>query len=140
MNNILKVIKKGDYRYALIPDHPKATKNGYVLLHRALMENKLGRYLTDDEVVHHKDHNRLNNSIENLELMDKQEHLLLHGKEHHEKKQYVDFVCPVCGKPFKKAKNLVAKSYKYGPFCSRSCSAKNSRLHGWTGKVKATVA
>lgn len=36
---IKKVIKKGDYLYALVPDHPNATKNGYVLLHRVVMES-----------------------------------------------------------------------------------------------------
>lgn len=30
---IKKVIKKGDYLYVFVPDHPNATKNGYVLIH-----------------------------------------------------------------------------------------------------------
>ena len=33
MLTIRKEIKKGDYLYALVPDHPNATKNGYVLMH-----------------------------------------------------------------------------------------------------------
>ena len=49
MWNIKKIISKGDYDYALVPEHPKATKNGYVLLHRVIMENHLGRLLNDDE-------------------------------------------------------------------------------------------
>lgn len=56
MFTIRKEIKKGDYLYALVPDHPNATKNGYVLMHRVIMENHLGRLLGKDEVVHHKDH------------------------------------------------------------------------------------
>lgn len=60
---IKKVIKKGDYLYALVPDHPTATKNGYVLLYRVVMENHLGRLLEKNEVVHHfmdsKEHNRM---------------------------------------------------------------------------------
>lgn len=71
MFTILKEIKKGDYIYALVPDHPNATKNGYVLMHRVIMENHLGRLLGKDEVVHHKDHNKFNNSVDNLEVMDK---------------------------------------------------------------------
>ena len=43
MWNIKKIVSKGDYLYALVPEHPKATKNGYVLLHRIVMENHLGR-------------------------------------------------------------------------------------------------
>lgn len=33
MWKIQKLIHKGDYDYALVPDHPNATKNGYVLYH-----------------------------------------------------------------------------------------------------------
>ena len=38
--------------------------------HRMLMERRLGRQLTRNEVVHHINHNKLDNRIENLELMD----------------------------------------------------------------------
>lgn len=74
MFTLRKEIKKGDYLYALVPDHPNATKNGYVLMHRVIMENHLGRLLGKDEVVHHKDHNKFNNSVDNLEVMDKNAH------------------------------------------------------------------
>jgi uncharacterized protein (DUF1330 family) len=48
------------------PDHPFATKKGYVAEHRLVMEQKLGRYLERGEVVHHIDGNRENNSEQNL--------------------------------------------------------------------------
>ena len=61
--------------YVLIyaPDHPHAIsdrdgRNTYVLEHRLVMEQHLGRYLTEDEVVHHIDKNPSNNAIENLQL------------------------------------------------------------------------
>ena len=47
---------------------------GYIRMHRLVMEKHLGRELTRDEVVHHKDGNRRNNALENLELMTKKEH------------------------------------------------------------------
>ena len=53
--NIKKVISKGDYNYALVPEHPNSTKNGYVLLHRIVIENYLGRLLNANEIVHHID-------------------------------------------------------------------------------------
>lgn len=42
--------------------------------HRVIMERHLGRKLRDNEIVHHKDGNRKNNNIENLQLMIKNEH------------------------------------------------------------------
>lgn len=47
---IQKIVSKGDYNYAITKEHPKATKNGYVLEHRIVMENHLGRLLNSDHV------------------------------------------------------------------------------------------
>lgn len=62
------------YRYVRIGGKRK-------LEHRAVMESHLGRPLGRTEVVHHKDGNKLNNTISNLELKAGQaEHLLEHIK------------------------------------------------------------
>lgn len=53
----------------------------YVMQHRLVMEQALGRKLQKDEIVHHKDHDKENNSIENLELMSVREHTGMHSKE-----------------------------------------------------------
>jgi hypothetical protein len=60
MWNIVRRVKKGDYIYAVVPDHPNRTKNNYVLEHRVVMENELGRLLLPNEIVHHKDGNKKN--------------------------------------------------------------------------------
>ena len=49
-------------------------------LHRVLVEEHLGRELRNDEIVHHKDGNKLNNCLENLEVMNKIDHAKLHGQ------------------------------------------------------------
>ena len=46
----------------------------YRMEHRVVMENLLGRPLRQDEVVHHRDHDRTNNAPENLQLMSRVEH------------------------------------------------------------------
>jgi len=45
------------------------------------MEKHIGRHIKKDEVVHHKDENPLNNSIENLELISNISHKKLHTKK-----------------------------------------------------------
>lgn len=59
----------------------RATGLAYVLEHRLVVERHIGRYLTDDEVVHHIDGNPSNNSIENLAIMSKVEHGKLHQEQ-----------------------------------------------------------
>ena len=61
-------INKSGYRLIFRPDHPNAKGNGVILEHRWVMSEHLGRPLCSDEVVHHKNGNRLDNRIENLEL------------------------------------------------------------------------
>lgn len=48
-------------------------------LHRLIVEEREGRELGRDEIVHHVDHNRLNNDPSNLMILTRVEHARLHG-------------------------------------------------------------
>ncbi len=61
-----KVVK--GYVYVLQKNHPRATKAGYILEQIVVMETYLGRYLNEEEVVHHINGDRADNCIENLQL------------------------------------------------------------------------
>ena len=56
----------------------------FTRLHRYVWEKYNGP-IPDDKEIHHKDENKLNNNIDNLELLTESKHLSLHtsGEKHH---------------------------------------------------------
>ena len=62
------------YIWLYKPEHPNCTKNRYIQEHRFVMEEKIGRYLTSNEQIHHINGIKDDNRIENLELMTKRVH------------------------------------------------------------------
>ena len=73
--------ERGRYWMRHVPTHPAASTQGYVLEHRLVMEEFLGRPLADDEIVHHVNHDTLDNRPENLEVMTQSEHASLHNAQ-----------------------------------------------------------
>lgn len=58
-----------EYIELYLPNHHRAKTNGYVDEHIVIAEQKIGRKLLPNEVVHHIDKNRLNNNPNNLIVM-----------------------------------------------------------------------
>jgi len=83
-------VRQDGYVLIVAPDdhpHPadsfRASGLKYILEHRYVMEQHIGRYLSPAEVVHHIDGNPRNNNIENLRLYASQaEHIRQeHGRK-----------------------------------------------------------
>lgn len=83
----MRGVKRGEGRYVnsqgyvllRMPTHPQANK-GYVLEHRWVMEQKLGRPLRADEPVHHMNHVKTDNRPENLAVLSQHDHGKQHGR------------------------------------------------------------
>lgn len=93
--------------------HPAASRSGHVLEHRLVVEKAIGRYLTAKEIVHHRNHVRDDNRLDNLEITDAHRHTALHFPAP------VIRHCEHCGKQvvrrLRRLKGFVA--------CSASCKA-----------------
>lgn len=90
---------------------------------RYLMEQHLGRKLTNEEEVHHKDYNKMNDVIENLEVKNK----TAHRREHNIKPIIIEH-CYICGSNIivdsrKRANHYRSKNKNPDKwFCSKHCS------------------
>jgi len=112
------------------------TSNGYVKLylsngkvvgeHRWLMEQKVGRKLGYNEVVHHLDGNPQNNSLDNLEIRQRSQHAAEHGST--VGRPMITLVCAHCNEEFEREEHIIRYKRKIGQrdfYCTRRCMGKN---------------
>ena len=128
------------------------TKSGYIKLyfengkvveeHRYLMEHHLGRKLFYNEIVHHKDGNKKNNNLDNLEIKPRD----VHARRHQKPAELAKLVCSYCGNIFEKEKRYIKSKMKNGQtdfYCNRHCMAlhfgRGRNKYGCTGTVSKTA-
>ena len=119
-----KKVKMGDRICLFMPEHPKANIKGYVGEARVLIENKIGRILNYNDIIHHINGNTKDNRYKNLELQSRTKHTRMHNKLRGQ--IIVKLKCPFCLKIFEKRKGgtQLVKNNKKATFCSRQCSGK----------------
>lgn len=113
------------YVNLLLKDNPKnRTTISYA---RYLMSVTLGRFLDPaSEHVDHKDNDKSNDAIENLQILTPLENLKKQETLYREKvPKYTELTCPKCGKIF----SVLSKNYRFKIknqntiSCSRKCGA-----------------
>ena len=77
-----KKVNAAGYVLVKVPDHPFADKNGYVRENRLVAEAIIGRYLRPEEIAHHRNGNRADNSKRNIVVIPCQgDHRRLHATQ-----------------------------------------------------------
>lgn len=113
--------KKLRYMYIYDPSHPMASKSGKLYVHRYIMARHLGRFLKDNEVIHHIDHDKTNNHISNLEILTQSSHAKTHADEH--RTTFIkDYQCDQCGKIIQRFYQRYSKI-----FCSNECDDQSRK-------------
>jgi len=102
----------------------KKQRTGYILLtnlhgeqileHRWVMEQHLGRPLEKTELVHHINHKKHDNRLENLQVVTHWEHCAIHAKD-----AVLTIPCDNCGTPFKRIRHLANEGKNR--YCSNVC-------------------
>lgn len=90
-------------------------KNIYVYEHRLIIEMHLGRLLSNEEVVHHINENKLDNRLINLKIMT----VTAHVNKHRKAAQPISLICDYCGIPFEREKSKYKKD-RIHKFCCLS--------------------
>jgi len=95
--------------------------------HRFIMEQAIGRRLEPWEHVHHKDENKRNNVLENLEIKTNAEHT----RGHRPVAPKEELICPTCSKSFTRTLRYLRSKRRLGHstfYCGNRCSRTRSPI------------
>jgi len=102
-----------------------------------IVENYLGRYLTEDETVDHIDGNFSNNELSNLRVVPRS----IHCKSHTSSRVKTSKVCVICGKEF------ITDNINRLTCGNKSCNGKCAHINGFdkghnfnTGKTNKLIS
>ena len=109
-----------------LPTHHRADKSGYVFRSIVAYELYHDVIVTKDMVIHHIDRNTLNDSKENLKMIEKGVHTSIHNQPRIVAAT-IKRVCMTCGKTFTLKKYQLNSPNRKGKYCSTKCYYKSMK-------------
>ena len=112
-------------QHVIISDNGKKKTVSYP---RYLMQQHLGRELTEFETVDHIDGDFTNNDLSNLQILTREANASKWFDDHDKRQKYIELQCTFCGKTFSRTMHrhryALKRNKNVGYFCSRSCQGK----------------
>lgn len=110
-------MRNGDYVLVVAPDEYRGKKyrGKYCYEHHLVYWQNTGIVPDSDQLIHHKNENKHDNTFDNLELMTKSEHSKEHGLK--QGKTYWELTCHSCNTSFRKER----RGKKAPKYCSVAC-------------------
>ena len=121
-------MKNGPYELVVAPAWytGKKYRGRYVYKHRLVAAQKIGRPLRSDEVAHHKNEQKMDNSRRNIEMKTN----VAHSREHKKPAARSSLLCPVCKAVFSLLQRTMRMKRKKGQnrfYCSRQCGGRSRK-------------
>lgn len=137
-NKEIKVCKGLVAGYQIFCDmsHPLVNSQGFVYYHRHLASVKLGRWVTKSDHIHHINGDKLDNRLENLDILTNSTHASLHNPP----VVFRVITCNNCGKNYEVHRENIKRK-----FCSMSCyeeyyiKKKQLRCDGLINEFKFSI-
>lgn len=110
-------VNRGRFR-VYRPDYPRVYAEGYALRTHVVWWLHTGQVHPAGTNLHHKNGDRLDDRLENLEIIDHGLHSSLHNRQYHA------FVCQFCGEEFMVSGQRLASRRSEGrtpKYCSQQC-------------------
>jgi len=120
-------MKNGPYELVIAPGNfpGKKYRDRYAYEHTVVWWLHTGTVPAVGQIIHHKNHNKRDNRIENLELLTNSQHSALHGALN--PAPLIQLECYRCGASFHKNAADYRHYLKIGQtrfYCGRSCQVK----------------
>lgn len=136
ISGYLNINKEPRRVISLVKKDGSRTSTSYA---RYIFSCNIGRYLDKKEHVDHIDNNKLNDTIDNLQILSARENNIKRNNHLGIHEKMITLNCPICFNSFVRRNNQILTKIKNGktPTCSRTCGYKMMVISNSKGSISA---